>query len=80
MKEYDMKQCTLKKRTASGNAYTVSWIPSSYAQKGRAIDVKENNVWLRGWMVSEVYKLTKKSREVMKDRDNYKNQRKASDI
>lgn len=80
MNGYDMKQCALTKSTKQGKSYIVSWIPASYARLGRIVKVKEGNVWLEGWTVSNVYNLTKKSDEVLRDRDHYRTQRQASDV
>lgn len=80
MRDYNMKQCILSKTTNQGKSFIITWIPTDYAQLGRAVKVKEANVWIDGWTVCNVYHLTKKSSEVIRDRDHYRNQRKASDM
>lgn len=44
------RQCILKK----GTTITVSWIPEEFAEKGKEVDLKNEGVWEKGWVVSEV--------------------------
>jgi hypothetical protein len=64
-------QCKLKK----GDAYQVSWIPEKYAKIGNYLKLKDDD----GWQVVEIY-WKKDSKEVQKRSDDYRHQRKASDI
>lgn len=43
-------QCKLVK----GNVSQVAYIPTKYAEKGRTIKIKENEVWEDGWIVQSV--------------------------
>jgi len=40
-------QCRLKK----GDKETTTWIPKKYAQKGRGVVLKRNDVWDEGWVI-----------------------------
>ena len=65
------RQCKLKK----GDTYQVTWIPEKYAKIGKYLQLKDDD----GWQVVEIYS-KKDSKEVPKRSDDYKHQRKASDI
>lgn len=45
------KQCKLSK----GNTHHVAWIPERRAKLGAIIKIKENEVWVDGHLVEEVY-------------------------
>lgn len=68
-------QCKLQR----GNKITYSWIPKKFAVKGKFIKLKNDGVWEDGWQVVEVWS-TRTAEETAARRDDYKHQRKASDI
>lgn len=54
MKNTGYYQCVLNKRTIGGIIELVSFIPTEYATIGNIIKLKENNVWIDGWVVVKV--------------------------
>ena len=70
------RQCKLRR----GNSFTTTWIPEKYAKKGKYLKLKNDDVWVDGWLVTEVGE-NRKPEELVKERSqDYKQQRKASDI
>lgn len=70
-----MTQCLLEKDTY----FHTAWIPIKFAIKGKYIKIKYNNLWDDGWKVLECYS-TMDSKYVQERSEDYKNQRKQSDI
>jgi hypothetical protein len=70
------RQCKLQR----GNAFTTSWIPEKYTKKGKHIELKDNDVWVDGWLVTEVGNKRLQEEYVVTRSQDYKRQRKASDI
>lgn len=57
----------------------ISWIPEQFAKLGKFLKLKEGDIWENGWKVAFVG--GRMSRQERIDRgDDYKRQRKASDI
>lgn len=77
MREQNYTQCKLKKE----NTYQTSWIPSEFAKVGKILKLKDEDtgVWTDGWVVEAAYN-TRSWQEVNKASQQYKHQRKASDI
>jgi len=69
------RQCILR----NNKTFTVSYIPEQYAKVGKILKLKENGEWKDGWIVEKVgsRRLTE---EVIERSQDYKHQRKASDI
>lgn len=75
------RQCVLKKITPNG-VITVqtSWIPEQYAYKGNWVSLKQKDgTWDNHWKVSEVG-MRIEEEAVLENSQDYKHQRKASDI
>lgn len=70
-------QCRLQR----GNSFTVTWLPSKFAIKGKIVKLKESKVgvWIDGWSVTDVWATMDSSYVNERSRD-YLNTRKASDI
>lgn len=68
-------QCSLQ----HGNTHTTSWIPTKFAQVGAVVKLKDKSGWHDGWMVTHAG-TTLPSETVMERRDDYKTQRRASDV
>ena len=45
------KQCLLQ----WGAHRTISWLPASFAKKGKLLDLKHGGKWTGPWEVAEVY-------------------------
>lgn len=74
------KQCKLQK----GLFHTTSWIPEKFAVKGKYVKLKREGAtgikkWDNGWLVVEVGSRMKEEEVLVRSQD-YKHQRKASDI
>ena len=75
-KEY-FQQCKLKK----DKAVQTAWIPTRLAVVGKIIRIKDaNSNWDDGWEVTDVFLITQDIDKVIIDAQDYKKQRKASDI
>lgn len=74
------KQCVLKK----GNSAQICWIPERFAHLGAVLRlrIKKTNEWDDGWVVVNDCKTAIRLEEdILHEYENdYKNQRKASDI
>lgn len=75
-KSYNAKQCKLLK----GNIQTTAWIPEKFAVKGNYVKLKQDGEWVNGWLVKEVIIMAVPYKEVRKRSQDYKEQRKASDV
>lgn len=72
-----MKQCLLEKKGTT----TTSWIPEEFSVKGKVINIKDDNdKWDNGWLVKEVYSHSVDEKVVNLRSQDYKKNRKASDI
>ncbi len=61
--------------------HEVLWLPVKYAVAGKKLSLKKKFKWIHGWVVKEVYKeITMKEQELNNRRDDYKKQRKVSDV
>jgi hypothetical protein len=69
-------QCRLVKNGST----QVSWIPSTFAQPGRIVDLKEDGMWTKGWEVLEVFPGTQPNKVVEDRARDHINHRKATDI
>ena len=78
----NFRQCMLERKTKKGYEVTTSWLPEKYTIKGRILKLQNRKTgeWSDGWRVDLVGTLTKTKEEVIKRSQDYKNQRKASDI
>lgn len=46
------RQCRLVRKTPTGEAHQVSWIPDEYAVKDKVLKLKDSNDnWENGWIV-----------------------------
>lgn len=75
-------QCKLQRKEEYGSETMTSWIPSDKAVKGLVIKLKEwpsDKRWSEGWEVLEVYSKVE-GEKVEGSENDYKNQRKMSDI
>ena len=75
-KSYNEKQCKLRK----GETHTTAWLPEKFAVKGNYVKLKQNGEWIDGWLVLEVSNVAMPYEEVRERGEDYKRQRKASDI
>lgn len=74
------RQCRLQK----GPFHTTSWIPEKFAIKGKYVKLKKegstgNKKWDNGWLVVEVGSRMREEEVLVRSQD-YKHQRKQSDI
>lgn len=61
------------------HAKMISWIPDQFACVGNLVKLKNNGKWEENWVIEEIFdKLPTDT--VMKRKDDYKKQRRASDI
>lgn len=76
------RQCSMDKKTKDGKKTVVSWIPEKYAIKGKYISLenRETGVCEDGWKVVLVGTVRLSADQVSKRSQDYKNQRKVSDI
>jgi len=65
------RQCVLRKN----NTVIVSWLPEKYAKRGKYVKLKD----IDGWKIIEVGHRMK-GEETLERSQDYKHQRKASDI
>jgi hypothetical protein len=80
-KGYKMRHCHLKRKTKDSTKLTASWLPDKFSKVGKYVKLKkEDGSWEDGWQVESASSFTKTSVEVSKRSQDYKNQRKASDI
>jgi hypothetical protein len=47
MKHALFKQCSMKR----GNVTRVEWIPTEYAKVGKVLRLRDDGVWVDGWVV-----------------------------
>ena len=79
-KNYYVKQCVLIKILHEGSVTYTAWIPEKNARIGNTVDIKDmNDIWNKGWKVVSVGTKMPYS-EMVERREDYKHQRKASDI
>lgn len=71
-------QCELRKVDSPGVS-TMSWIPSKFAYRGRVLNLKMDDGWQNGWIVSQVYSAVSDD-AAMDMRDAYRYHRKNTDI
>jgi hypothetical protein len=70
-------QCELKK----GNVKVMSWLPQNIAQKGMYVKLLREDIWSNGWRIEEVYRGAALDQDEITERSqDYKHQRKASDV
>ena len=71
-----MRQCKLIKDTM----YMTTWLPIQFAKVGKILKLKESNgEWSDGWVVDEVGAV-QEYEDCIEHAEDYKHQRKASDI
>ncbi len=66
------KQCVLR----NGSTYQVAWLPEHLAHINKILEIKSEN----GWEVIEVAQIRLDNNYIEEQSQDYKNQRKASDI
>lgn len=78
---YNMRQCTMRKPTESGEKVLHAWIPERYAvaDKYLKLDDPDTGETEDGWKVVSVGTTVIKSDIVNERSQDYKNTRKASD-
>lgn len=70
-------QCELKKAGVT----VMSWLPQNIAQKGTYVKLLRDGIWSNGWRIEEVYRgAALDQEEIDKRNQDYKHQRKASDV
>lgn len=68
-------QCKIERN----KEYDTCWLPEKFGHVGMIIELKKDGEWEGGWMVVEVYdKLP--TEMVEKHKNDYRSQRKVSDI
>ena len=81
MTENYMRQCKMVKYLPGGSRIEiVSWIPEKYAVPGKCLDLKDDGKWSKGFEVISVSLERRSAKETNKRSQDYKKQRKASDI
>lgn len=70
------KQCILKKT----NQTQVAWLPEMFCQVGNFVELEINKKWEDGWKIINVGKARMSGQQVNEQSQEYKHQRKASDI
>lgn len=70
------RQCVLKKNSTT----TTSWIPEKFAKKGKVLKLKDSGIWSDGWEIQRVGSKRILENEVRERSQDYRHQRKASDI
>lgn len=80
MNEIFFTQCTLSKVQPQANtqAYITSWIPTTYAKLDRIVSLKNDSKW-EDWTVIS-FGSTVSEKYLNDHKDDYRNQRKQSDI
>lgn len=73
---YNSRQCRLSR----GKVQTTLWLPEKYAVKGSIVKLKQDGEWVDGWLVESVSEASMPYEEVRDRSEDYKKQRKASDI
>ena len=75
------KQCLMMRKIDDKEILMTSWIPEKFAIKDSIIKLqdRETKKWTDGWKVV-IVGTKRKQREVIERSQDYKNQRKASDI
>lgn len=49
-------QCKLKRKLNDGGIIKkVCFIPNKFAKKNKSLSIKEDNIWVDGWIVEETY-------------------------
>lgn len=76
------RQCNLMREEGDLKSYLTSWIPEVYAQEGHFLELKNRDTgeWVNGWKVVRVGTDRRTSFEVVQRSQDWKKQRKASDI
>lgn len=70
------RQCKLNKN----GMIRVAWVPEKFAKRGRYVCIKTDGEWSDGWHVEEVYSMRMSHNDLIERSQDYKHQRKASDI
>lgn len=70
------RQC----RLARGQRRTYSWLPEKYAKQGKYLKLREKGRWENGWCVESVGAFRMSEISVDERSQDYKHQRRASDI
>lgn len=76
-------QCELSISTSDNRefGYKIAWLPEQFAKKGLIVDTWDAGEWSTGWKVKKVYSgVVLEADYLVKRSQDYKNQRKASDI
>lgn len=68
-------QCELRKK----ESVQISWVPSEYAKPLQCLDLKEEDIWSKGWTVTKVYQ-TVSDNTVKHLSTQYRTHRKRTDI
>lgn len=74
--EMFFKQCILKKT----NQTQVAWLPEIFAKVGKYVELEINKKWEDGWKIINVAQTRMSGQQVSEQSQEYKHQRKASDI
>ena len=63
-----------------GDAVTTSWIPERFAKKGKCLKLRDNDEWVDGWLVIDVGDARQPEEIVVARSQDYRRQRRATDI
>lgn len=75
------KQCMMTRVSETSHDTHIAWIPEQFAHEGKVVDVLDNyGEWSKNWTVDVVYQNRVSEEYIREHQDDYKNQRKASDI
>lgn len=75
-----MRQCRLYRHLPEGRQTQVAWLPEKFAEVGRILKLKDNDVWEDGWVVSSIGTALVSDEIITERSQDYKNTRKASDV
>lgn len=70
------RQCILKKT----NQVQVAWLPEMFCKVNTYVELEINKKWEDGWKIINVSKSRMSGQQVSEQSQEYKHQRKASDI
>ncbi len=48
------RQCRLEKGTSDGTLQQTSWLPEQFARAGQVVRLREDSIWVDGWLVTTV--------------------------
>ena len=79
MSKINYTQCLLRKPTSKGYKERVAFIPTNMAKAGKTVEVKIDDCWENGWIVTKTYATVSWDYLQPRERDHL-SQRSASDV